>query len=259
MGTHFISRISSSCFLLSIRRLAKCASFSARDCCVEARRALVASSSCLVFSSAFISSSICKAHGTQCVISPPFKHKALCASLCSDHRHKGIKAILELGIVSWHPLFLCHQLKINISNTRSVQISKGPHSIGLSTNFYRNCLIYLLEVEGEWLDPTSTCLANISDTASLQLAEGNTQNAFCPAQYTSVCRPQSILTGSYSMCFKFIHVLTYQSLVWQKRFGVQRASGVSLSPHLPVSHSGSKVWPKVNRIPATKGSSLVCP
>lgn len=56
-STHFISSISSSCFLRSSLKLARCASFSARDCCVEASRALVASNSCLVLSSAFLNSS----------------------------------------------------------------------------------------------------------------------------------------------------------------------------------------------------------
>ena len=35
---------------------------------------------------------------------------------------------------------------------------QGPHSIGLSNNFYRNYLMYLLELVGEWLDPISTCV-----------------------------------------------------------------------------------------------------
>lgn len=54
---------------------------------------------------------------------------------------------------------------------------QGPHSIGLSNNFYRNYLMYLLELEGEWLDPISTCVWQKSHTAS-QLAEGNTQMHF---------------------------------------------------------------------------------
>lgn len=55
---------------------------------------------------------------------------------------------------------------------------QGPHSIGLSNNLYRNYLIYLLEVEGNWLDPISTCVWQKSQLLLSQLAEGNTQNAF---------------------------------------------------------------------------------
>lgn len=50
-------------------------------------------------------------------------HSSTRCTLRSDNRHKGIKAILELGIVSRRPFFLCHYLKINISNPRNVQIS----------------------------------------------------------------------------------------------------------------------------------------
>lgn len=50
-------------------------------------------------------------------------HSSTRRTLRSDNRHKRIKAILELGIVSRRPFFLCHYLKINISNTRHVQIS----------------------------------------------------------------------------------------------------------------------------------------
>lgn len=53
----FISRISSSCFLRSCLMLVRCVSRSCRDCCVDDSRCFVESSSCLVLSRVFISSS----------------------------------------------------------------------------------------------------------------------------------------------------------------------------------------------------------
>lgn len=100
---------------------------------------------------------------------------------------------------------------------------QDPRSIQLSNNFYRNYLKYLLEVEGEWLDPISTCVwQKISDTAS-QLTEGNTQNAFCLAQYTFVCRPQNILTERY--VFQICSCFNLSKPCLAKQFDVQGASG----------------------------------
>lgn len=56
--SYFISSTSSRCFLRSARRVERCASFSHRDCWVEASLALIDSSSCFTFSMAPSSSSI---------------------------------------------------------------------------------------------------------------------------------------------------------------------------------------------------------